>query len=361
MSQEMDGAWVLRDAIFLALHRWYLIFLFVLVGGGVALGVSYLFPTEYRASVELAVELNPYRALEDRYVASFASFEFRNVDDYKHWQMSQLNLLVYSDEFLQATLDSLQSRDPYWNSIHVTDLRKKVKAQWRNAGLWSLSVQAPSPQLARDAVSSWKEVILEKTDEAIKNSQRLYHLELELRALNVLKFDLQNRQAILIEVKNALAAIRSELSQLPPGDPISLRERWRLADVAAQAADFDPVWEKTLEELPGQNSKIEDYLKWIERVIALLEDEINFLDGEYQNLSAQLKEVDTSWTRMLGAARGLSATLSIDTLSRDTLRVRPVRSEATLLVVGGLSGFLLWALFITYQISRRVDNGPIWS
>lgn len=356
MSKEINSEWVLRDELFISLHRWYLIVFFVLVGAGVALGVSYLFPTEYQASVELAVDLNPYRALDDRYVSAFAHFEFRNVDDYKHWQMSQLNLLVYSDEFLQATLDSLRIKDPYWNSIQVTDLRKKVKAQWRNAGVWLLSAQALSPQLAGDAVSSWRDVILEKTSEAIENSQRLFQLELELRALNVLKFNLQNRQTRLIGVKNALATIQSDWSQLSPGDSVGLRERWRLAELVAQAADFDPVWAEALDDLPGHDDGIEDYLDWIERVSFLLEDEISLLDREVRVFSEDLAEVNTSWTRMLESARGLSATLSVDSLSQETLQIRPVRSEATLLLVGGISGLLLWALFLTYQITRRVNE-----
>mgnify|MGYP005839977151 CR=1 FL=1 len=356
MREEYRGDWVLREELFVALHRWYLIVLFILIGGGVAVGISYIIPIEYRASVELAVDLNPYRALEDRYVAAFANFEFRNVDDYKHWQMSQLNLLVYSDEYLHAVLESLQSKDPDWRSIQINDLRKKVSAQWRNAGRWLLYVQAPSPQLAREAVSTWKDVIIKKTSEAIESSQHLYQLELELRALNGLKFNLQSRRELLIGIKNALTAIQSHWSGSPSWEHIALRDRWRLADLAAQAASFNPVWKEVMADLPDEDGTVKEYSDWIERVNLLIGDEIRFLEQEIQGVTVQLTEQNSRWAEMLASARGLAATLSVKSLREDSPQVRPVRSSAGLMLVGGLSGVLLWALFQTYQITRRLNN-----
>jgi hypothetical protein len=113
-----------------------------------------------------------------------------------------------------------------------------------------------------------------------------------------------------------------------------------------------------LDDLPSQDGRVEDYLNWIERVNLLLEDRIRFLDQELLVVSKRLSEANENWTKMLESARGLSATLSVDLSGQDTLLIRPVRSNATLLLVGGISGLLLWVIFLTYQITRRVDNRP---
>lgn len=353
MTNRSVGEWVLREELYNALQRWYVMVFLILAGGGIALGVSRFFQTDYRATVELAVELNPYRALDDRYVAAFASFEFRNVDDYKHWQMSQLNVLVYSDEFLQATLEKLRSKDQYWEPIQVSVFRKAVSARWRNAGAWSLSADAPTPELASDAVSTWRDVILLKTDEAIKTSRQLFQQEVKLRALNSMMFDLKARHTRLVEVKKALSAIQSEWSRLPRDHEISLRERWLLADLVAQSAHLDPVWEKVLMDLPAQDEEVEKYLEWIDRLNVLLESEMNFLDREIQNFDDQLAQANSEWTALLASARGLSATLSVESLQGSAPRVRPLRSDASLLLVGGISGLLAWCLLIIFQITSR--------
>ena len=96
MKQDPMQEWVLRDELLAAFHRWPMIVLFSLVGTLLGLAFAYLWPASYRANVELSVELNPYRALDDQYVPEFADAEFRNIDDYKHWQMLQLSIVVLS-------------------------------------------------------------------------------------------------------------------------------------------------------------------------------------------------------------------------------------------------------------------------
>ena len=118
MTKDPMKEWVLRDEILAAFHRWPVIVIFALAGASIALIAAYFWPAPYRANVEISVELNPYRILDDQYLPAFTNAEFRNVDDYKHWQMLQLSIIVNSDPYLSETLDRLRKDDPYWESIN---------------------------------------------------------------------------------------------------------------------------------------------------------------------------------------------------------------------------------------------------
>lgn len=148
--------WVLRDEIYKAAHRWPFIVLFILAGSLLGWGITYLLPSTYQASEEVSVELNAYRAPEDRYAAEYADTEFRNLDDYKHWQMSQLEVLVRSDAYLQETLNRLRKADSAWHAVEAPELRNMLKAYWRNAGRWRLTAENQDAGLARQAVQIWK-------------------------------------------------------------------------------------------------------------------------------------------------------------------------------------------------------------
>jgi hypothetical protein len=58
-----------------------------------------------------------------------------------------------------------------------------LQVYWRNAGRWRLTAENEDPDWARQAVQVWKEVVLEKTGEAVRESQSLFVTELRLRAL----------------------------------------------------------------------------------------------------------------------------------------------------------------------------------
>jgi hypothetical protein len=89
--------WSFRDEILLITHRWPIILLFCLVGSLVGWIISFCSPSPHRATKELYVGLNVYRATEDRNAAEHAGIQFSNPNDYKNWQMANLNSLIFMD------------------------------------------------------------------------------------------------------------------------------------------------------------------------------------------------------------------------------------------------------------------------
>ena len=138
-----------------------LLYSFALVGTVLGLAFAYLWPSTYRANVELSVELNSYRVLDDQYIPAFAGAEFRNIDDYKHWQMLQLSIVVLSDPYMQETLSRLREINPEWSSVSEQDLREMLSANWRNAGVWHLVAKGSSSTQAIEAVEAWRDVVIE--------------------------------------------------------------------------------------------------------------------------------------------------------------------------------------------------------
>ena len=100
--------WNLLDYILTATHRWYVSLAFILAGSLLGLGTSYVFPSPYRATLDLYVGLNAYRSPYDSYAEYLAGQSFRMVDDYKNWQMDQLESFVLSDPFMTELLERLQ-------------------------------------------------------------------------------------------------------------------------------------------------------------------------------------------------------------------------------------------------------------
>ena len=133
--------WNLRTEILKISHQWYQVVIFCVVGGLGGLGLGKVWPSPYRVSTDIYVGLNAYRSPYDNYIANVSQQEFRMVDDYKNWQMEQLNALILSDAFLEDTISKLATNTPEWIGSDTQDLRPMLAVMWRNPGDWHLSVE----------------------------------------------------------------------------------------------------------------------------------------------------------------------------------------------------------------------------
>ena len=80
---------------------------------------AYLWPSYFKASREVYVGLNAYRAYSDTSFLALAKPRYANIDNYHYWQMNQLNTILSTDPLLQETLDELRTLDPYWESVDI--------------------------------------------------------------------------------------------------------------------------------------------------------------------------------------------------------------------------------------------------
>lgn len=345
--------WVLRDEILAAFHRWPLILVFILVGSLLGLVFAFLWPSSYRANIELSIQFNPYRALDDLYLPEFTKAEFRNVDDYKHWQMSQLSILVSSDNYLQETLNRLRKIDAYWNSIEIPVLRQMINAQWRNAGIWLLSAEAVSSLRASEAIETWRDVILEFTDNAISNSRELFQIELSLRSLNDELVEVQLNRSALEEIKGSLNELAISLRAFKSDELITQLDRTRLFNLVNPTDFNEPGWQIILDDLPDPDSPSSEYLRWVERVIGFIDQEIDSKNVSAQVLEDEISRIYSEWEAGLLSAQGLSATLSLANVQDDQPQVKLVRTYSLAALVGALLGLLVWFLGFLVKITRK--------
>ena len=117
------NSWYLRDFALNLSRRWYLLLGVFLIGIMFGWIASLVWPVTYQATETLYVGLNAYRASSDRYIAQAAAEQFTNLDDYKHWQMSQIEAIALSAGLLEDTLLQMQTSEPAWETVPVAEFR----------------------------------------------------------------------------------------------------------------------------------------------------------------------------------------------------------------------------------------------
>ena len=345
--------WVLRDELLAWAQRWPVIVIISLAGALAALALAYVWPLPYRANVEISVELNPYRILDDQYLPAFTKAKFRNVDDYKHWQMLQLSIVIQSDKFISETLNRLREIDPSWDSIDEHELRSMLVSEWRNAGFWLLSANADTPTHAAEAVSTWRDVILELTREAISNSQDLFALELSLRSLNDQLTENELRAADLKDLRSLLQDFKSKLILQDQGEVLSNQDRQQLLTLNARLADLLSQEVLNSISIPEQNAPTSEVLDWIEKINPVIDDQILFLQTENIKLEEAISQESSQWAAALEDGQGLAATLTLEDLKNIPPEVKQIKPYGLAALIGSMIGLLLWILAFLVQVTRK--------
>ena len=250
------NTWNLRDEILAITHRWYVIFAFILLGSLLGWGAAMLWPTPYRATRDIYVGLNAYRSPYDAYAASLAGQSFRMVDDYKNWQMEQLNDLVLSDPFIQETLDQLAAEDAYWSGLKPQDFREMAGLRWRNVGEWHLFVEAADQARAVQAVTAWETIISEKVTLAVDHARQVVGLDIQMTALAEARVQSELRQAALGSALNDLTSWQAELNSNPVDQLVPSFDHWDILGVVSQAVAWEPAWDRVMENAPSVGAPI---------------------------------------------------------------------------------------------------------
>jgi len=353
MKQDPMNEWVLRDELLAAFHRWPIIVLFGLVGIVLGLVFAYLWPSSYRANVAISVELNPYRVLDDQYIPAFAGAEFRNIDDYKHWQMLQLSIVVQSDPYLQETLSRLKEVNPEWSSVSVQDLREMLSANWRNAGMWHLAANGSSSTQAAEAVETWRDVVIELTSEAITTSRDLFRLELALRSLNDELLNAQLQQTALEAIQVDLDQILVKLSSLSQDEVLPESDSLTIFTIADQMRGLFPNEQSLATGLPQEDTPVSVYVDWIERLNLVIERELSSIQLRSAVLKDEIARVSAEWEENLSKASGLSATLNLENRQGANTRVEEIRTYSLAALIGALLGLLAWIMVFLVRVTRK--------
>lgn len=350
------NTWNLRVEILEAAHRWYWIVAGFLLGIFIGWLVSFIWPAPYRAIEDVYVGLNAYKSNRDLYVMEVAENDFRNRDDYKNWQMNQLDALAMSDEYLQETLNRLQTQDSYWQNLDVPALRGMLAVAWRNTGEWHFTALNAKAQHSAQAATTWSDVVIEKANISIAAAERLILLDSQRNALDQTLVGAKARQILLQNTQFVLDDWQTVLTGMPADEPLSPSDHWGLVAVVSVAADWTPGWVAILDEQPPFGALPTVYLDWLAPVNALIEAELAVLPTQIKNLQAEYDQVSTDYELAAVESRALSSGMEVAQIKEQPTEIVHLRPAGTLMLVGGFLGLLVFILVWLYQITRRTEQ-----
>jgi hypothetical protein len=338
--------WSLREEILIATHQWPVILAFILVGCTLGIAASYFWQSPYEATSEVFVGLNIANIGKDENIANFTGgLTFNYVDDYKNWQMANLNTVIYSNDIVRITLERLIAEDAYWKQVTRPELSNMLQVYWRNPGRWRMVATHPDPQRAAQASSIWRDVIVESVSESVMHSQDTLNLGNQLESLADIQQSLSNRLVQLQEIRDGLNRWSIEVGQLPADAPLEPLMRWRGFSLASQAAGYDPAWQTALGEYPDADALPAEYLTWLVSAEVTLNELINILENQLQALAVEQEKIATEYERSSRRSRGFAPTLVVERVSGGPTSIAQVRPTAQLGLIGGALGLLAWILF----------------
>jgi hypothetical protein len=345
----------LRDEILQISHRWPIIFSFCLIGVLIGWGVSLFWPTTHRVSKEIYVGINPYQALTDRSASEHAGLQFNNPDDYKNWQMANLNVLIQTDWMIDETLSNLQNQDDYWKGVSREDLARMLKVNWRNAGKWRLVAESDDPSLAAQALTVWHDTVIKNIQNAVGEAQNTLVLDTQLRSLSSDQTRAISRIAEMIQLRETVDTHLKTASAWPEDYQPSQDEHWKLWYTVAQA-DLDPAWEPLLDAFPIDGSPASSYIAWLNQTAIVLDQDIRTLEAQSKALQVQIDETSAQYKDASNKSFGLSGNLQVEKIRRRPPEQYAVRPTGLLILVGGILGLLLWIILWLGRVTLKASQ-----
>lgn len=351
----MSEDWSLRDEIYHTAHRWPVLSLFCLVGVLTGWLFSLFWPSPYRATKELYVGLSIYRAAEDANNAKFAGITFYNADDYKNWQMANLNTMVVMDPIVDQILASLRTSDTYWNDIPRAELAGMLHVYWRNAGKWRLVAEHQEAARAKQIVLAWEETAVQVIDTAVLQAQEVINLDIQMQQLAAQKTSLLEQLAEKEAARQELQNAQGFLKSLPADKVLSELERWQIWLPVSQVVT-SPEWLEILNNFPVEPSPVHAYLPVVEKAIAANDLEIRSLNGQIARFSEENTRLAAAYTQASEKSMGFSPNLKIDRITEEAPQITHIRPTGVLVLVGASLGFILWLLYTLVSINHKAKS-----
>ncbi len=350
---EPKRSWSLPDELYHSLHQWPLILAFLGLGALLGWGLSFVLPTEYKATQQVYVGLNPYRAFSDAVFLAVARPAYSNIDDYKNWQMSQLETVIHLDNFMQATLDLLQQEDSFWKEVTTEQLSNMLKADWRSAGVWSLTATHRNPLRAEQAARAWKALAVLKVEQAILAARETFMVDQELQANSNARLQAQLRLKLLDESKSALVNWNETAQQYPPDQPLKPTQREAILALGLYPTEYSPAWSAILKTQPEQDARPDEYIAWNQAIIKQIQFEMPLLEKSITQLEIDREKIAARYAVQAELSLGISPNLAFEGFAEGS--ARPMRSTGVWIILGSLVGLLTWGLSQLVMINKRLS------
>lgn len=343
---------VLREEILKTTHRWPIILFFCLAGALIGWTFSFLWPTTFRASKEIYVAINPYRALTDKNTADYAGVQFNNPDDYKNWQMANLDALVNSNWMIAATLERLREADDFWLGIDASEFSHMSKVNWRNAGKWQLVVESSDINRSSQAVTAWHDVIIEQIQSAVSEAQNILVLDKQLQSNSALITSLTFRVGELEQIQKLLESERSFFSAQNSSYSVDEIKRESILKILSPFNSQAKLM-VSLNSFPPQDSTAGEIKEWLEKNIQTIGYELQVNNNQIIFLQQKNDEIAAEYKNSSEKSFGLSGNLLVDSLNNQSSDKYPVRPQGALILIGALLGLLLWIILWLTGITLR--------
>jgi hypothetical protein len=328
----VENEWSLREQILRTAHQWPYPLMACILGALLALGISFLIPVRYVAESRLSVSY-------------FSDAIFRNSDDYKNWEIGQLNTFIFTEPVLEATLDKLKNSEPYWERFSTQDLLPTLHVYWRNTGTWRLVAKADTPRHATQLVQAWKQAVLESLEPVLIAANKLTEISYQLNAIARSQVELTLRATELAQIKNRLSAWRSDALHQNLDQGIDRLQSWQLQILIAQITPSNPAGLKLLKTTPAMDAPGRDYIDWVEQALVLIDEQYAIVQAQIPILDSQHNEYFQQWQAAYQISDGLSAYIHIESIPDLNSAAHAERSSSLAALVGGILGILSWVFY----------------
>jgi hypothetical protein len=348
----MNYNWSIQKVILHATQRWPIILSYCILGSLIGWIISLVIPSPYRATRELYVGLNIQQLSNGNFTSQLSNVPIANVDDYKNWQMSCLNNLIFTDDIIDETLSQLRKTDNSWNNINRQELAEGLHVYWRNAGKWRLVAENQDPLLANQAISVWQIVVLERINGAISASSQAS--ELNQKHQNLINKIIDN-QAMVLKIENIIIQLlefQKTIKELPDKTLLDDSFLDSLQMIISQSP-LSLSTTSTTEEPPNSNSSNSTYQEWTTLYIQLLELEKQYYKNEIEWLEKEQQEVSATYNNTIKNSLGLSSDLIVDGITNNQQIPQKIRPTSLLILIGGFLGLILWAIMQLAIISMN--------
>ncbi len=347
--------WKLREKLVQFIETWPILITVFLVSGLIAWGTVHLFPPLQRATADLFIGIDITRVNDVSSLATYAETEPFNVDDYKNWQLSQINGIATSERIANLTLEKLRELDPYWDDVSAAEFQELQDLFWYDVGKWRLQIQAPENKYALQGVQAWREILLQDLSRLIRESEDVLELEGRMRASDIVISQFGTRVTEMELLTVEIATVQVELESADPQQGMDDSTRMDLWLLIAGAAEENILWEQVLDEIPEKNQPYLAYILWMDQVLAVVESDLESHQAIKEELVSDHELLTEDYLREIKEAHGLSASLYIEEETNQP-KIIETYPDTQIALLGSLVGLLVYIIIWVMYSERQREN-----
>jgi hypothetical protein len=186
-------------------------------------------------------------------------------------------------------------------------------------------------------------VVVELVPQAVNAARATFIIDQQLQANEDAFLQATLRQRDLASAQKDLQEWQNAAQQDPPDSAVAPAQRWQMLAAVSGLADFSPAWMDILHSQPETGAKAQAYRDWIAQTLPLLESQAETLRHRLVYLNQQ--QIDLAEQYAQASEKSLGFSPNIEIQRKEDHKPLKMRPEATLILVGAVTGLLLGILY----------------